>query len=111
MTEYASIDDLLTGGVADDAQDVTLPDGKVVRVRGLSRYELLLTGKGTDDTALIERRNVARCLVAPKMTEKQVEAWQKASRPDVFGVLTAAIRELSGLGEGARKSDVVEVRD
>lgn len=104
--EYASVDDLTSDEIQSGTADVTLPNGKVVKVRGLSRFELLLSGKGTDDTALMERRNVARCMVAPPMTEKQVEAWQRGSSPVALGLVTKAIRELSGLGEGADKSDV-----
>jgi hypothetical protein len=106
MTEYASAADLAAGDLGD-GEDLTLPSGKTVRVRGLSRYELMLTGKGTDDNALIERRNVAVCLVQPSMTEKQVEAWQKNSTAGGdFRALSEKIRDLSGLGEGAGKSDV-----
>jgi hypothetical protein len=111
MTEhYASASDLLDDAT-DETRDVDLPNGRRVKVRGLTRFELLMTGKGTEDTALIERRNIALCMVEPPMTEKQVEAWQKSSRPDVFAAITVAIRDLSGLGEGANKSDVAEVRD
>jgi hypothetical protein len=105
LSEYASIDDL-TSASEPETRDVTLPDGKVVKVRGLTRIELLLSTKGTDDTALVERRNVATCLVEPRMTVQQVEAWQK--RPGsvlAIGEVTDAIRDLSGLGEGAAKSD------
>ena len=111
MTEYASPEDLAADEVCENTDDVTLPNGKVVKVRGLSRFELLLNGKNTEDSALIERRNVACCMVEPKMTEKQVEAWQKASGPKVLALVTAKIRDLSGLGEGAANSDVDEVRD
>ncbi len=105
MTEYASIDDL-TAAVEPETKDVTLPDGKVVKVRGLTRIELLLSAKGTDDTALVERRNVAACMVEPRMTLQQVEAWQKRPGSVVaIGDVTTAIQELSGLGEGAAKSD------
>lgn len=106
MTDYASIDELTCDEVSDNTADVTLPNGKVVKVRGLTRYELLLNGKNTDDVLVIERRNVATCMVEPRMTEKQVEAWQKAKSPAALGLVTKAIRDLSGLGEGAGKSDV-----
>jgi hypothetical protein len=112
MTNYATPDDLLVDEVSANTADVTLPNGKVVKVRGLSRLELLVLGKGTDDAALIERRNIAACMVEPKLTEKQVEAWQKTSGPKGgLDLVTAAIRDLSGLGEGAQKSRVAEVRD
>lgn len=109
VTEYASADDLAADVSTVDTADVTLSTGKVVKVRGLSRYELLLNGKNTEDSGLIERRNVACCMVEPRMTVGQVEAWQKGSKPADLGKVTAAIRDLSGLGEGADKSDVQEV--
>jgi hypothetical protein len=104
MAEYASLDELAT--VSDDTEDVTLPSGVKVLVRGLTRYELLTNGRGTDDSSLIERRNLATCLVAPKLTIGQAERWQKASKPGDIGIVTDAIRRLSGLGEGAQKSSV-----
>lgn len=102
---YAQFDDLLTA-VGDVTQDVDLGNGRRIKVRGLTRYELLLNGKGADDSGLIERRNLAACVVEPRMTLGQVEKWQKSSTPDVIGKVTNVIRELSGLGEGAQKSDV-----
>jgi hypothetical protein len=111
MTDYATIDDL-GADVVEETRDVTLPNGKIVKVRGLSRFELLLNGKNTEDSALIERRNVAACMVEPRMTVVQVEAWQKkAAAGGAFKVISEAIRDLSGLGEGADKSNLRDVRD
>ncbi|MET8150252.1 hypothetical protein ACIBSW_13175 [Actinoplanes sp. NPDC049668] len=105
MTEYASADDLLVGDLGD-GEDLTLPSGKTVRLRGLSRHELMFNGKGTEDNALIERRNVVSCLVEPKLTLAQVEKWQRSSSAGGdFRTLSEKIRDLSGLGEGAAKSD------
>jgi hypothetical protein len=107
MAEYANFDDLVSESLDDGAEDVTLPSGKIVRVRGLSRYELMFNGKGTEDNALIERRNVVSCLVQPKLTITQVEAWQRNScAGGDFKVLSEAIRDLSGLKQGADKSDL-----
>lgn len=110
-TEYASPADLAVNEVLDDAEDVTLPNGKKVRVRGLTRYELMLAGKNTEDNELIERRNLVMALVEPKMTEAQVEAWQRAAKGPTLKAVSDKIRELSGISEGAGKSDVAEVRD
>lgn len=111
MTEYASFDDLVSGSLEDDAEDVTLPSGKCVRVRGLSRHELHFNGKGTEDPELIERRNIVSCLVAPKLTLPQAEAWQRSAKAGGdFTALTLKMRELSGLVEGADKSGVSDVR-
>jgi len=113
VTEYASIDDLTAETGEESAPDVLLPSGKTVRVRGLSRFEWFLAGKGnTDgDPNVFETRMVAMGMVAPPMTEKQVEKWRKrpGSSPDV-GIVSDRIRELSGHGEGADKSDLRAVR-
>jgi hypothetical protein len=112
MTEYANVDDLTT----EDEQstpDVVLPSGKTVRVRGLSRFEWFLAGKNSDgDANVFETRMVAMGMVTPAMTEKQAEKWRKrsGSSPDVSAV-SDKIRELSGHGEGADKSDLPAVRD
>lgn len=106
MTEYASADDL-TAGDLGDGEDLTLPSGKVVLLRGLSRHELIFNRKGTEDVGLIERRNVVSCLLAPQLTLAQVEAWQrKSSAGGDFRALSEAIRDRSNLGEGATKSDL-----
>jgi hypothetical protein len=104
MTEYASIDEL-TAVDEPEIRDVELPNGKAVQVRGMTRFEMMLSRKGTEDSAVVEQRMLSYCLVEPRMTVKQVEAWQKASGPMVMAPVTEAIRELSGLGEGADKSD------
>jgi hypothetical protein len=90
--------------------DVKLSRGRVVRVRGLSRLELMHGGKGTEDNAEIERRMIVDAMIKPRMTLKQVEAWQKKPGSIVdMGLVTLAIRNLSGLGKGADKSDVAAI--
>ena len=111
MSDYASLDDLTSESPVDQTADVELSGGRRVKVRGLSRYELLLNGKGTDDSAEIERRNLACCMVEPKLNVAAVEKWQKNSKPGDIGKVTDAIRALSGLGEDARKSDVSDDGD
>lgn len=106
-SNYATVDDLAHGDLDLGGDDFTLPSGKLVRVRGLSRYELMLNGKGTEDAIVIERRNVATCMVEPEMSVTAVEKWQRHSAAGGdFAALSAKIRDLSGLGEGAAKSDV-----
>jgi hypothetical protein len=110
-SKYATVDDL-TARVEHPTRDVTLPNGKVVKVRGLTRAELIAGGQATEDPAEVERRNVAVCLLAPRMTVAEVRRWQKL--PGSVAALAAisnAIRDLSGLGEGAQKSDVDQARD
>ena len=109
--EYASVDDLLIDDVTDNTVDVTLTTGGVVKVRGMSRMELMLTRKGgVDDPAEIERRMLSFCMIYPKMSINQVKAWQEATAPMVIAPVTEAVRRLSGLGDDADKSDVPELR-
>lgn len=102
---YASIDDLTA--VSLDEDDVELPDGSLVRVRALSRAEVLRIQKsarnGADaDAAAIERMTLAAGMVRPRMTEAQAGAWQAATKAgDVIGRATAKIRELSGMDSDA----------
>lgn len=110
--EYATAASLLTPIEQAETQDVKLPSGAMVKVRGLTRRELLDAGAGTDDNALIEARNVVYGLVQPRMTLAQVQEWQRSPGSVVaFAEVTNAIRDLSGLGEGAGKSDVDQAGD
>lgn len=106
MTEYANFEDISPAIEGDGGEDFTLPSGKVVRLRGQSRYELVLSGKGTEDAGVIEARNLRNGIVAPKLTAGQVDALYRNPKaaPDVYAMLQK-IRELSGLTEGADKSD------
>lgn len=109
MTQYASADDLLAEELPQD--DLTLSTGKTIRLRGLSRHALFFNGKGTEDSAVIETRNLVSCLVEPTMTLAQAEAFMRSAGAGVLGEVSTKIRELSGLAEGAAKSGVAEVRD
>lgn len=88
-------------------EDVEIGDGSMVRVRGLTRYEIQLHGKGDPDASTVEARNLAACIVEPKLSVEQVKAWQArcAAGGDVATV-SRRIRDLSGLGERADKSNV-----
>lgn len=107
MTEYASFEDLTSVDATETVADVPLSSGKSVRVRALTRYELMLLVKGEPDNLAYERRIISTCLVNPALSESQVEAWQKRALPSGdLSVITDAIRTLSGLGEGADKSNL-----
>lgn len=105
--QYASVDALMTTALPED--DVELPDGQVVRVRALSRAQVLriqksTRGDGVPDAAAIERMTLALGMVQPRMSESQVGAWQEATKAgDHIGRATAKIRELSGMDEDAPK--------
>lgn len=91
--------------------EVEIPGIGTVTVRGLSRYELQLTGKGTEDPSLIERRMLAYALVDPELTEAEVETWQRVAPAGELAPVTEAIRDLSGLKPGANKEAYKSLRD
>jgi hypothetical protein len=107
MSEIASFEDLTVADVAEATRKVEVGNGKHVTVRGLTRYELMLMTKGSPENDEYERRMISVCLVEPTLSEGQVMAWQKAAPAGdkTLVEVTNAIRDLSGLGEGADKSD------
>lgn len=106
-TEYASVEDLTADEVTTvEGEDFELPNGKKVRVRGMSRWELQQIGKGTEDPSVVEARMLTYCIIQPRLSEAQVTAMQKGKAPGFLGPVMGHIRTLSGLDEGAAKSDV-----
>lgn len=84
--------------------DVEIPGLGTVRVRGLSRHEVIhvqaANGKGV---AAVERLTVSLGLIDPQMTEDEVRQWQKVSGAMELDPVTRAIARLSGLAPGADK--------
>jgi len=103
----ASFETLTAHDVADPAGvvEVELADGSTVLVRGMSRFEIHLGGKGTEDAAVIEARNLSYAMVDPKLTYEQARAWMaRAKAGGDIARVSRTIRDLSGLGPGADKS-------
>lgn len=103
-------------GMPED--DVEVPGIGTVRVRGLSRKEVLAVRKATDnDTAkidgprilVLERKMVAAAMLDPEMTEAEVAEWQDVSGAGEMEPVIEKIQKLSGLMEGAGKSGVQSV--
>ena len=93
-----------------------IDEGKVelsvgtVRVRGLTRGEVFMTQKA-GDTEAAERRIVALGMIDPPMSEDDVKQWHRNSPAGELEAVVAKIQELSGLGKGADKSGLQDVRD
>jgi len=86
---------------------VELPGVGTVIVRGLTRWELLTAGKVADKGPLyMERAMLAFAMVDPKLTEDEVARWQKASPGAEMMPVIQKINELSGVTQGASKSDL-----
>jgi hypothetical protein len=82
-----------------------------ITVRGLSRYEFITAQKLADDPLKQERYLLSRAMLDPAMNEDDVAAWQKASDPLEINRVAAKVNELSGIKQGADKSNVAAVRD
>lgn len=89
-------------------EEVEIPGrGGTVRIRPLSRHEAL-TMQGVEmDAAVQERKLLALALTEPKLTERDVEAWQKAAPAGELQPLVAAIVRLSGLEQRTTVNEAV----
>lgn len=103
---FATAEDLFALLATDSEADVFLPGGRAVRVRGLTRAEHLWIGKGTTDPAELEARMLSKGLVVPALSLEAAKRFQDSAPSSVVAAITDRIRELSGFGEGARKSAV-----
>lgn len=95
---------LLGNRLAEDK--VEIPDLGYVRVRALARGEVFdLRHKNTKNPGDLEIATITMCLVEPELTAAEVRQWYYAAPSGEIEVVFAKIRELSGLDEGAQKSD------
>jgi hypothetical protein len=96
--------------------DVEIPGLGTVRVRALSRAEVLLVRKATDNAEgidgpralVLERKMLATAMVDPVLTEAEVGQWQQASAAGELEPVTRRIQELSGMLETSAKEAVKE---
>lgn len=92
--------------------DVELDGVGTVRVRALSRYEIMLAGKSTgDDPLAMEQMMLSMAMVDPKLTKAEVEQWQKVSPIGQMQAVAGKINELSGVGESVQKEAYKSFRD
>lgn len=91
--------------------DVEVPGVGTVRVRGLSRVEVLQVRKATDEAGIdgpraltLERKMLALAMVDPHLTEAEVGKWQAAGAAGELGPVTDKVQELSGMKEESAKA-------
>jgi hypothetical protein len=90
-------------------EEVEVPGrGGTVRVRPLSRHEALSMQGVEMDAAVQERKLLALALVEPKLSERDVEAWQKAAPAGELEPITQAIVRMSGLEQRATVNEAVK---
>lgn len=94
-------------------ESVEIPGVGTIRVRALTRAEVLAARKATDTEKIdgpralvLERKLLAAAMVDPKLTEAEVGQWQEAAPPSEIELVIEAVQRLSGLAEGAPKSGV-----
>jgi hypothetical protein len=110
---YADLEALFSAPLPED--DVELSGGRVVRVRGMTRSEVLKVRSQVKDVAdaikrqaEFERRLIAMAMVNPPMTTADVQRWQDASAAGEIERVTNRVEVLSGLKDDAVKEAVKE---
>ncbi|MEU7817060.1 hypothetical protein [Pseudonocardia sp. NPDC049154] len=92
-------------------EDVEIPGVGTVRIRALSRAEVLaFRSRKVEDVADMERALLSKGLVEPALTEDEVRQWQEASAAGELEPVTRAISRLSGMDETAAKEAVKRFR-
>lgn len=97
-------------------EDVEVPGVGTLRVRGLSRAEVLAVRKAADDNPdgprvlALERKMLALALVDPKLTEAEVGQWQDASAAGELEPVVQVVQRLSGMGARPDKQAYADFR-
>lgn len=96
-------------GLPQDTVDLVI-DGETVTVtvRAMNRGELVHGGKlsNTKGQIEVERYLLSACMIDPVMTLEDVDAWMNAGAALEIQPVVEKINELSGIAQGADKSDV-----
>lgn len=102
-------DALLKARIEQD--DVEIAGVGTVRIRGLSRDEVIAMRKATDNehtldgprALVIERKMLALAMVDPVLTEDEVKQWQKNAPSGELEPLVAKLQELCGMAPTSEK--------
>jgi hypothetical protein len=98
---------LLATRAGVEIEEVEIPGVGTVKVRGLSRFELLVGQKKHEgDNLKQERWVLSLAMVDPVLTEDEVATWQRTSPPMEIERVAQVVNRLSGIGKDAAKSDV-----
>lgn len=87
-------------------ETILLPGVGEIRVRGLTRSEAVSLQRVKDDPAALEQLIVRLGLVEPSLTADEVKGWYETAPAGLTDIIVAVVERLSGLSEGAPKSDV-----
>jgi len=102
-----SKEELTTNVVVEETELVDIGRGEV-RVRGMSRWELMEANKIRTDKGdmAAERFILSQCLIDPAMGEHDIAAWQKGSFAPEINIVADKVNAMSGTKQGADKSAV-----
>lgn len=109
----------LLGQAGPPEDDVDIPGVGTIRVRGLTRTEVLSVRKAADNAGtvdgprvlVLERKLLSAGMVDPKLSEDDVRTWQNVCPAGQLEPVTEKIQELSGLLEGSEKAAFQGVRE
>jgi hypothetical protein len=105
-SDYADKADLIAGEARIPEDDVKLTVGgrvMLVRVRGLTRAEVLRFQGLASSTLAVERAMLSAAMVKPRMTEGEIREWQDKAPAGELEPLTDRVQELSGVTEDAAR--------
>lgn len=102
--ELITTDELFEPHLAEE--DFEVRPGRKMRIRALSRMEMMRSGKLEDNRPKQEQFLLATAVLAPKLTEDDVARWQRAANFMEVELVARAINRLSGVGRDAAKSDL-----
>lgn len=107
---YATLADLTTPAVpvVSREEDFELPSGLTVRIRPLTRMEVLIIGKRDLPTDKKEAAFMSKAMVLPAMSEEDVKRWQTNSATGDMQELTERVQEISGMTKKGAKATAEE---
>ena len=91
-------------------ETVEIPGVGEVKVRGLTRAEVLSIQNDDLDAAGMERKLLAFAMVEPQLTEDEVAEWQKVAPAGELEPISDAIQKLSGLAVKQVKAEMRRFR-
>jgi hypothetical protein len=85
--------------------EVDIPGVGTVRVRGLTRQEMLDSGQAAEQgTLVMEREMLSRALLDPEMSAEDVALWQENAPANEITPVVQKVNELSGITPDAAKA-------
>lgn len=91
--------------------DVEVPGVGTVRVRALTRAEVMRAQKtAKDDPAALEQQVLSAGMVEPRLSVTEVQRWMEAAPANELEPVQEAILALSGMGKKAAKEAYADFR-